>query len=271
MTLTVAILIGALVGGIVGGGSYFFFKRIYQKEFQKTSGQPSSSSDEIQKSKVSESPPPPKPKPPPQENPSAVLEPKPQLTKETPTPHKDKAPPDPTKARPPDRGFREKPPDKVTFSLGGGGMHTTVSLENLRKSDATPFQLGGFVPVRIYIKDDVPYCDVTLWGGQGKPPVEVKENEFSVTPPGWDRNFTANALEVVDEKGVPIFQMIRKSQTHYVANGYFVFPGGIIVATDKGTSMRSNPNRGDVPVGALSPIFKYPSWKYPGKYADNSN
>ena len=248
-----------LVGGTIFGGLWYLTGLEYREQNRPV----------IEKTRPSKTEP--QVKPPPLQ-PSTTIRRgiKNPLPKEEPT-TKEKMKPQPAAEKPPGQGFHEKPSENITFSLGGGGMHTGVSLEALKKRDSTPFQLGGFVPVRIHIKDDVPYCDVTLWGGQRKPPVEVKENEFSVTPSGWDRNFTTNALEVVDEKGVPIFQMIRKTQTHYVANGYFVFPGGIVVATDKGTSIINNPNRVDVPVGALSPIFKYPSWKYPGKYADNSN
>ncbi|MBI5574947.1 MAG: hypothetical protein HY896_01130 [Deltaproteobacteria bacterium] len=110
MTLTVAILIGALVGSIVGGGSYLLFKRIYQKEYRKTSEQPSSPTNEIAKSQVGKGNV--LPQTPPKEYPTAEeiadTVRKRLALKQTPTQ---------TNMDPP--AFREKI-ESVSFSLGNG-------------------------------------------------------------------------------------------------------------------------------------------------------
>src|SRR5229473_4631490 len=81
------------------------------------------------------------------------------------------------------------------------------------------------------------------------------------------RGQATNALEVVNADGIPLFQMIRKTPTNIIVNGIFPMPrGGIIVAGPKG--MIANANQSDVDGLQLKPIFKYPSWKYPGQYAD---
>lgn len=163
-----------------------------------------------------------------------------------------------------DEGFREKDPDQFVFSLGGRGIHTTVSAASLKERDSEPFDLGGVIPVRFYLKNGKMQCDVTIWGGVGKAPITVTGNEFEVRT-GWDRNFTSNALEVVNEHGEPVFQMIRKRPAHWVVNGYFPHPGGLILATDSGTTI--NPTM--IQPDAIKPLFKYPSWKYLGEYAED--
>ena len=157
--------------------------------------------------------------------------------------------------------FQEKL-ENVTFSLGGGGIHTIYRLSDLEKAPREPFNLGGFSPVRIYAETGKVYADVTVYGGPASPPIEVKHNEVVVGPPNWDRNFSQSALEVVNEKQFPVFQLIYKTPSHIVFNGIFPFPGGLILANEEGSVV--NPT---VPVTfSLKRIFKYPSWKYPGQY-----
>ena len=172
------------------------------------------------------------------------------------------------RSEPPDTAFREALPEQVTISLGGGGISSSISLDALRRGDLrSPFMFGGFSPISIGMADGVVYANITLWAGDGKPPIWVRGNEFSVNVPGWDKNFTADALEVVNENGAPVFQLIRRGPADYVVNGYLALPGGgLIEATDAGTVL--NPTF--VRLTVLKPIFKYPSWKFPKVYADDS-
>ena len=106
----------------------------------------------------------------------------------------------------------------------------------------------------------------TLWSGDGKPPIEITNNDFVVRTPGWDRNSSVNALEVVNSDNVPIFQMIRKNPSNITVNGIFPSPSGLlIIAGPNGLSVYVDKVPPDF---VLRPIFKYPSWKYPGQYAE---
>ncbi len=175
-------------------------------------------------------------------------------------------------------GFHEQLADQVIFSLGSGGQ-IIVSTEQLRKGKPIAIvMMGDFVPIQGYLKGDTLYCDVKLWSETGQSLVEVKENEFVVRPPNWDRNFSSNALEVVDEKGAPILQVIRKTASHWVINGMIVSPVGVIVATDQGTVFGSHmdnlalalkqKNMMLAALKELKPIFKYPSYQHPGELLD---
>jgi len=169
-------------------------------------------------------------------------------------------------AKLPQPTFSEAKSDEVSFSLGEEGVTDTQTMESLRKGTHTPFNLYGYTPVVLRAKGNVLSYDVTIWGGSRQPPIEVKDNKFTVRVPGWDYNSNGIAFEVVDESGAPIFQMIRKKPNHFVMNGIFPLPNGQLIVAGPNGLYGSTPS---VPAGfSLKPIFKYPSWKYPGQYAE---
>lgn len=159
--------------------------------------------------------------------------------------------------------FREKV-DKVTFSLGGGGVHVGYNFSVLEEGPKEPFDFGGFKPVRLYVENGKLYADVAVYGGHARAPIELRHNELIARPLNWDRNSSQAALEIVNENQVPVFQLMYKTPSHIVCNGVFPFPGGLILANDEG--MVINPT---LPVTfRMKRIFKYPSWKYPGQYEE---
>ena len=127
------------------------------------------------------------------------------------------------------------------------------------------------------MKHGILYADVSMWPGSANVPgVEVNGNEFVVRPAGWDRNSSKNALEVVNENGSPVFQMVRLTPSMMRINGIFPLQGGgwpqgsIFVADENQFEVITPGNQ--IPADfKLTPIFKYPAWKFPGKYADSSN
>lgn len=154
--------------------------------------------------------------------------------------------------------FREKV-ERVTIEMGGIPM--TNDIDTLRKQKVMPLDLNGYYPVIAYVEGNKLYADVTVYGGSGKPPIEIKHNEFAVRPLNWDKNSNQKALEIVNEKQEPVFQMIYKSETHLVINGIFPFTGGVMFVNEKG--MLHNPIP---PVKfSIKRIFKYPSLEYPGE------
>jgi len=112
--------------------------------------------------------------------------------------------------------------------------------------------IGGETPLSMYIQDGVFYVDALINDRAGREAVRLtKSTVEEVMPPGWDRNFSATALEVVDGRQRPVFQMIRKRSNLIQINGLFVSKSGAVVD-----------------VRAEKALFKYPGWKYPGVYAD---
>lgn len=150
--------------------------------------------------------------------------------------------------------------DSLTFSLGGG-IECSYSKEQLKKPNA-PFNLGGHLPIKVYVEKKKLYADVDIYSGSTFPPIKILKNVLSGVPPSWDVNKSDRALEVVNAEGKPIYQLIYKTDGHIIINGIFPFPGGLVLADD--IHMAINPQE---PISLeLSPIFKYPAWKYPSAY-----
>lgn len=97
------------------------------------------------------------------------------------------------------------------------------------------------------------YVDVLLYDGANRPAIEVRKNKFVIDQPKWDRQMTPNELEVVSEKYEPVFQMITRRVGVIEINGIFGSPKGSILDA--------------FPPWLKKAIFKYPSWRYPGVYA----
>jgi hypothetical protein len=179
----------------------------------------------------------------------------------------------PPNAKAPDtkspQGFHPAPPD--VFGIALGGVTAEVTAEQLRKNKSvTPFHLFGVYPFTISLgKHGELLFSFVSWGNGVK--VEVKNNAVKMNDPALDWNFSDNAFEIVDRDGQPIFQM-TKTTNKVVVSG--IFPTGhmssrtglesIMWVSSEGYEQSSSKPEGF----ALKPIFKYPSWKYKGQYAD---
>jgi hypothetical protein len=162
--------------------------------------------------------------------------------------------------------FSEKV-ENVNFSLGERGISAGYRVSDLEKSPKEPFMFNNFSPVKVYVKNGKPYADVKIYAGSGFPAIEIKSNQLLNKPPEWDFNSNENALEIVDKNYRPIYQFFYKGPSHIVFNGIFPFPGGLILANENGAIV--NPY---LPATfTLKRIFKYPSWKYPGKVYESGD
>lgn len=151
--------------------------------------------------------------------------------------------------------------EMLNFSLGGG-ITCGYSIDELRREPNTPFNLGGQVPIRVYVEKDKLYSDVEIFSQSGMPPIKITKNCITGLPNDWDVNKNEKALEVVDKNSNPIYQLIYKNDGHIILNGIFPFPGGLVVADE--SRMVVNPS---LPYTfQLQRIFKYPAWKYPAEY-----
>lgn len=152
--------------------------------------------------------------------------------------------------------------ENFKFSLGEEGISVGYSKERLEKTHITTgFVFGDYHPVDLYIENNILYADVNIFGGYGLPPIEIKRNKLFNKPDNWDFNSNENALEIVEENQLPVYQFFYKNKSHIVMNGIFSYPGGLIFANKNGVIF--NP-----PMSTsfkLKRIFKYPSWKYPGE------
>jgi hypothetical protein len=166
-------------------------------------------------------------------------------------------------------GFHEVT-DQITITLGS--LSATVFVSAIKKfGKSTPFSIYGTEPVTLSLtKDDQLVFSFTSWAGV---PVTVKDSEVTIGDPLVDRNFGENAFEIVDRTGEPIFQMVRQTPNIILINGIFPTPN-ISQTTGQPIILWISPQTGVMsssirpPQFNLKPIFKYPSWKHPGEYAE---
>ena len=142
-------------------------------------------------------------------------------------------------------------------------------IADLEKAPFTPFvfgESGEIVPLRIYAEDGLVFVDVMLFQGRDKPTVIIKHSEYNKDlPVGWDLNSKeGEALEIVNENGIPVFQLIYKSPISVEVQGVFSTGTGFFVADHSGIIGGTN----DPIPRALKPIFKYPAWQHRGEYAE---
>jgi hypothetical protein len=170
--------------------------------------------------------------------------------------------------QPPKLVFRDQT-DVVSLSLGEGGATFSTSIARLRHGPWQPIYVAGANSPNfsILMSGDTLLVTTSVGGGHFGPVIEVRNNVVAVRDPKFDKNSNEHALEVVNDKGQPVFQLIFKNATHIVINGYFPVPNGrpILAGPD---GFKQGVTDEQVASFHLKPIFKYPAWKYPGQYAD---
>ncbi len=152
--------------------------------------------------------------------------------------------------------------DEVLITVGS---NTSIErTEKLKRGPFTVFRLDDTPVVIAYVERGKLYADVSIYDAPDRKVVQIKRNVFVVGMPSWDYNSNENAFEVVNQGGVPMFQLYYKTPSHIVINGVVQSSEGTVVyLTEAG--MSDNPKTYNV-----KPIFKYPAWKYPGQYADDA-
>jgi hypothetical protein len=138
-------------------------------------------------------------------------------------------------------------------------MTVAYQLSQLDGQGVEPVLWGGYKPIRLYLDRGTLFADVSLYGGGGQPPIELKHNEFVLRRADWDRNFDSVALEIVNESKFPVFQLIYESPYKIIINGVFPLPTGLILAGDYGLSLNAPFIRKGFTIQRL---FKYPSNQY---------
>jgi hypothetical protein len=166
-------------------------------------------------------------------------------------------------------GFKEIP-NSVDISLGS--MDTVMTMSDLRKwGQLIPFRFFGITPVIVTPTKEGGYSFAFNTYG-----VHITDSQVTIDNPTVERQVSNNALEIVDSSGAVVFQVIRKNASHIAIYGIFG-TSQIDQQTHRPMSMWEDQKGGidlsvDPPVGFnLKPIFRYPSWKYPGQYADDQN
>jgi hypothetical protein len=154
--------------------------------------------------------------------------------------------------------FTDAATETVTFSLGEHGILTRRRITELGKpSRWAPVE--GMPEFILYIADKTFYADANLVGN-----VTIQHGKLLNKPNGWDANMDKGAIEVVDERSNPVYQI------EYITAGRIVFRGVFPSTSDTSrwmvdkTAVRIN---GDPPNAPEPPkrMFKYPSKDFRGE------
>jgi len=153
----------------------------------------------------------------------------------------------------------------IVVDIGGNSFQSRV--EDLRKSKLHPIHFGEQFDLSIYLDGENLLVDADLRSPVGlNPQVKISRNQFVVSAAGWDYNSNDLAFEVVDNKGNPVLQLMFQGDKKLIIRGMFNGGNRVLFINDSG--IRAMPlNNAQVEKYKLVPIFEYPAWKYPGKYA----
>jgi len=168
----------------------------------------------------------------------------------------------------------ELPPQSTNIHLLFGGNFTEMSRDEIKTSHY--LSLNGFEPIKWRIEANRFYVDVDIPFGDKI--IKVRGGQFSAEmPPEWDMNFTASALEIVTASNNPIYQVIYRRPDEVIVSGIFAKSSSMVVSTTNGLEMWNGASNvashlnafytGKTSTG-LKAIFKYPSFKHRGEYAE---
>lgn len=167
---------------------------------------------------------------------------------------------------------------EVNLILGGNKTH--IPVDALEHGFDLTFPVGSknsngefaTLPVHIVLEKGKLYVDAEMFGYQniGQPVVTMKRNKITSPPSDWDMNKTQDALEIVDQKQRPVFQLVyERHQSQIKVNGIFRISDIVYLCDENGLLTISEEDISEEGLAAfeLKPLFEYPSWQYPGVYA----
>ncbi len=159
--------------------------------------------------------------------------------------------------------------DTGMYMLLLGKTSTGYYKEQLEQGRATAMTatFGGRDTFKIYIHKGVFCLDGEVYGGMGMPLIEVVCNRVTASP-NWDTNYSDNAVEVVDQNQVPMFQMVFESPTKIRVNGVFPMENNHLSVFTPGDTIDIDLAKQTQVVIPLKRLFKYPSWRFLHQYAD---
>jgi hypothetical protein len=106
------------------------------------------------------------------------------------------------------------------------------------------------------------FVDAQLFYAPNTLPLRLRHNELTHRPPQWDSNFDESAIEIVDEKAKPRFQLIYHDQHTVFLRGIFQFTDRVVVLEENKRRYFVGSIEAEMETGC---IFKYPSRLYKGQ------
>ena len=161
---------------------------------------------------------------------------------------------------------------------GGKGMEGRAKAILTSLVDNTVPKTANFPAssISVYLRDGLFCVDAKIvYGPFGAPEIDIVCNRVDTNiPPGWDTNFSENAVEVVNQNQRPVFQLIFVNPHRVQLNGIIraapnrynvYFPGGWSKFTVNPDPLAPIEVPKELP---LKPLFKYPAWNHRGESAN---
>ena len=149
---------------------------------------------------------------------------------------------------------------KEGFVVVLGGHEYSVSQDSSRSSPARIAPFGDARAIQAYIDHGRVYVDANLYYEANKS-LKLVHNELRDCPRKWDVNFDKSAIEIVDEKLIPRFQLAYKDDRTVELRGVFQFPSGAVVFEDNARffwgTLEDKVN--------ITRLFRYPSRLHQGQ------
>jgi hypothetical protein len=184
--------------------------------------------------------------------------------------------------------FYASPPALDSSFSEDAGAHPIVSigcmniapigelLSGIKSGNPTPFlsyNRIGAPPqslVSPYLKDGILTADIVLLAPKRLyNAFSLRDGKFNLLAPDWDLNASGRAIEIVNEHGTPIFQLIRTSKSHLQIDGLFRTSNAVWLLGRNGTTIGAmkgeEATRYTPPPDFLPKMFLYPSWQHPGE------
>jgi hypothetical protein len=108
------------------------------------------------------------------------------------------------------------------------------------------------LPVKIYSENERLMVDASIYGPDQKVLCQVIRNDWEINPnTSFDRNYSVNSFEIVDNNLDPIFQILVQEGNKIFIGGYFFSKSGqkIYYSPDGVSDVKPVPQR----------LFLYPS------------
>jgi hypothetical protein len=186
-----------------------------------------------------------------------------------------------------DSKFHEAPVSMPTITLGcwhiwpDGDLLPRMDMgEHVPLLEIKQDASQSAVPIiKLFMKEGTLYADVDLYSPTIGSVFTLRGDEFTVEGGSdWDANYNDGAIEVTNEYGVPIFQLVRESRSALRINGLFEIADVVLTYTPQrfGRLVKSNGQfvkSGDFvpPINFLQQMFRHPYSRYPGQFTDNAD
>jgi|GEM_PF-6165762 hypothetical protein len=158
------------------------------------------------------------------------------------------------------------PEERFTVQLGQfvimASYNDLVNGINLRKW----VNIGYDYPINIKIDNGNLLVTASFNDKSGKLIAQIVDNNWTINKDNYcDRNFSTNALEVVDANKVPLLQVDIKTGNNIFIGGVFYFPNIRLFMSSSDSTLTGDPTFDDeIALKKIKRIFKYPSTQYLG-------